>query len=172
MRTRISNIGLTSVAYKVVLCVSLFLATSSILLFVYDLGYARGYGAGPHGSVASDFDFLFWLSRLHLAIAAGLIIAAVGLWSRRAVGVFLSMVGLASVAVVYAWWYVQTKAYVRNSEVTQFTKLHDPYYQNIIFHGGTWWDWAVFIFDLLLLIWLAIVMLKARIRRSQPAKNV
>lgn len=167
MRTESVIDGLTSWDFKVVLSVSITLATASILLFVYDIGYANGYGAGPYGSAVSDYDFFFWLSRLHLGIAAGLIIAAVGLWSRRVAGVLLSAAGLAWVAVVYAWWYLETKAYVAHSEVTQQTKLHDPYYRNITLHGGTWWDWTVLSVVLLILVWLTVAMRKALRKRSK-----
>jgi hypothetical protein len=137
------------------------LAMASVLFLLYNIGYAKGYKEAPYGSVVSDFDFPHWLNRLHFGITTGLIAASIGLWFRTVRGLFLSVAGLTFVFTAYAWWYLRTKAYLANSEVTEYTRLHDPYYRNLIFHGGTLWDTLVLIVTLLLFIWIAIALLKA-----------
>lgn len=142
---------------------------------VYSVGYVNGREAlavalsaiGPPG-VYTNFDFLHWLNILHVGIALGYIMATLGLWSRRAFGFFFSILGLLSVCIVYVWWYQGTQHFLKNSEVTEYTKLHDPFFTEMgMLRGASWWDLLVLLVAMMLLLW----QLKTLLGITRSVKN-
>jgi hypothetical protein len=153
-----SNRGMKSWNFKIARAISIALSVASTAALIYEIGYSAGSDAGE--PVVSDFDFYHRLNRLHLGITIGLIVTAVGVLMNKMRGFLLSSLGLIWVGVVYLFWYMQTQAYLRNSEVTEYTRLHDPYYRRLIFNGAGWWDVTVLVLAFLLLVWIALTVFR------------
>jgi hypothetical protein len=143
------------------------IAGFSLLLFVYGIGFSAGYEASPTGNPTSDFDYYHWLNRLHFAITIGLAVITVGLWLKHLRGLVIAGIGSVCVLAIYGWWFARTKAYILNSEATEYTKLHDPSFSRLVFLGAIWWDFVVLVVAFLLLGWVAIAALRSmRTQRS------
>ena len=143
---------------NIIRALMIILAVANVIFLIYRVGYAGGYDAAPSGAAVSDFDFYHWLTRLHFGITIGLVVSAVGLWLNTARGFLIAVLGLLGVGVVYARWYVQTKTYIRNSEITEYVRLHDPYFRKLMLHGGTWWDFLVLAIAFLIFCWVAVAL--------------
>jgi hypothetical protein len=154
----LKNVVRSSWHFQLIRALALLLAFTSSIMLLYEIGFARGYDAAS--ASVSDFDFYHWLSRLHLSITLGLIITAVGLCFNKMRGLWLSAFGLLCVIAVYAWWYAKTKTYIANLEPTANTRLHDPYYGKLFFHGATFWDLFVFVLTLSMLIGVVAAIVK------------
>jgi hypothetical protein len=143
---------------KLVRICSIVMSMSNVVLLIYRIGYASGFDAAQFA--LSDFDFYHWLNRLHFGITMGFIVSAVGLWIDKIRGLLVSAIGLLGVTTIYVWWYLKTQLYVINSEVTEYTRLHDPYYRRLIFHGANWWDMFVLALTLTILIWTILTVFR------------
>ena len=147
---------------KFILCIVVSaIAAISFLLLVYGIGFSAGYEASPAGNPISDFDHYRWLNLLHLPITIGLVGVAVGLWQNHLRGLVIAGIGSVCVLAVYGWWYARTLAFVMNSEATEYTKAHDPFFKRLVFLGATWWDFVVLVVAFLLLGWVAIATLRS-----------
>lgn len=147
---------------KIALAVVTFTAIGSATFFTYSLGYTNGYEdfmstfAKTCSSLASisDNDFPYWLNIVHLYIALEFFISAIGLWSRRVFGFFLSLLALLGVFLVYVWWYLETLNYLTNTELIKYTKFSIAYNQNIgLFREATRWDIIVLVAAVVLFLW-------------------
>lgn len=152
---------LSSWDFKLVLGIATLLTTAITFQVAYSLGYLNGQEAfavalsaiRPPG-IYTNFDFLHWLNAIHLGIAVGLIIATIGLWSRRAAGFLFSMLALLWVCIVYVWWYQGTQHFLKNIEVTEYTRLHDPFFREMgMLRGASRWDILVLLVAMTLLLW-------------------
>lgn len=151
----------------------IFLVTvSSVLYAVYELGYINGKETGDLHSQASisHADFPQFLNSLHVVIATTLVVGAVGLWSRRVGGFFLCAFALLWVQIVYVWWYFNSLAFLRNSEVSSFSEL--PEIQHVLgLQGAAWWDLVVLVVTITLLLWQAKTLI-ATIRLPRIKRGV
>lgn len=127
------------------------LAALAALLHTYAL-VAEWTMLNRYGMLTSPNIFL-----LFTVIEFGLVANVVGLWLRRAAGVVVALVALASVGVGYAIWYVYS------SQVLELL-LSKPFYQShaetIPPHpfgllGATWVNQAVLLMSCVLFIWTA-----------------
>jgi hypothetical protein len=153
--------------FKLVRAAAIVVAFTNAVTLLYEVGFAKGYDAA--GTVVSDFGFFHWLNRLHLGITTGLIITAVGLCLSRRRGLLVSGAGLTLVAAVYGWWYSRTQAFILNSEVTPYTRTHDPYYSLLLFHGANWWDMFILVLTVSMLIWVVVALLRNAIHTVDGA---
>lgn len=168
---------LSSWDFKLVLGIVTLLATASAFQGAYSLGYTNGQEAldvalsatYPPG-IYTNFDFLHWLNAMHIGIAVGLIVATIGLWSRRATGFLFSILALVWVCMVYAWWYRGTLHFLKNIEVTEYTKLHDPFFKEMgILRGASRWDVLILLMAVTLLLWQLKTLLRI-LRSSRKVK--
>lgn len=160
--------------FKLVLGIATVVTTASVLQLVYSVGHLNGQEAleislrsNNLPGIYTNFDFAYWLVATHVAITVGLVIATIGLWSKKLIGFLLSMVALLWVCIVYVWWYRETLHFLKNIEVTEYTRLHNPYFRDMgILRGASRWDLLVLIATVLLLLWHLRMLLG--IRSSKP----
>jgi hypothetical protein len=94
---------------------------------------------------------------LFAVVELGLVANMFGLWLRRAAGVVVSLVGLASVGVSYALWYVYSKQVLELLLSKPFYQSHaetiPPHPFGLL--GATWVNQAVLLMSCVLFIWTA-----------------
>jgi hypothetical protein len=99
---------------------------------------------------------------MHVRIAIGLVIAAIGSWFRRVPGLLISIASLIWVISEYASWYAWTAAINRDSGVVQTYGLY----------GASLWNWLTIFFVVGLLALKAKMSINLLTRdRSQPASR-
>lgn len=147
---------------KITLGIVATAAIASLLRMIYLIGYMAGQDSlDPYSEAVSDNDFPYILNGFRLAIVVGLVVAAVGLWSRKAYGFFLSIIALVWAGVGYVRWYNYSVAFLRNVEVSGYADLHSPELQHTGgLHGATWWDVAVLGAVAMLLLWHMWLLVK------------
>jgi hypothetical protein len=154
--------------FNVALGISLIVTSTSILQVTYAFGYLKGQEdylslvmERSSLNVYTNFDYTYWLIVKHICVTLCLIISSTGLWLRKNLGLFLSALALAGVCGVYIWWYIDTLAFVRNSEASEYTKLNDPFFSSIgSLLGATWWDKILLVIVLLLFLWNTLTLVK------------
>lgn len=118
--------SLSSWDFKVAFGLAVFAAMGSALFTTYHIGFVDGYDylkevdRASSGVWSSGTHYLHTLNLLHLIITAALITSAIGLWFREVISFFLSALALLGVGVTYVWWYTNSIAYLRNSEISDF----------------------------------------------------
>jgi len=162
--------SLSSWDFKLALGIVTMLTTISSFHVVYSSGYLNGQEAlalslsniHPPG-IYTNFDFSHWLNAIHIWIAVGLIIATLGLWSRKAAGFLISLIALLWVCFVYLWWYRETLHFLKNIEVTEYTKLHDPFFKQLgMLRGASQLDVLVLLVCVALVLWQLRTLLGIR----------
>ena len=160
--------SLPSWDFKVAIISAILVATSSTLLAAYNIGYVKGQdGFEAMSKIACspgiymNGDFLYKLNALHISITAGLIISAIGLWVRKAFSFLLSIIALVWICIIYIWWYLDTLHFIKNTEATEYTKLHDPFFHRMgMLYGATPWDTLVLVVVVILFLWQARILIK------------
>src|SRR6267142_1861882 len=93
---------------------------------------------------------------MHIRIATALVIAAIGTWSRRVVGLLVSTASLTWVITEYGRWYAWSVAINQESGVTHTYGLY----------GADLWNWALVILIMGLLAW-EVTIIFGLLRRTR-----
>lgn len=92
-----------------------------------------------------------------IVIEIGLLINVIGLWLRRAGGIWLSIAALSSVGVVYVVWYVYSRQILKLLLAQPFYRLHaeavPPHTFGLI--SATWMNIVVIVMSGVLFVWEA-----------------
>lgn len=130
-------------------------ASGSLLLTAYKMGYEGGGEASEavYSKVtASHVNFPYILNIIRINITIALISSAIGLWSRKVAGFFLSTLSLLWIVIIYIWWYFDSLTFLRNAEVSDYSKLPDVQH-TAMFRGAYWWDIIILAAIITLLAW-------------------
>jgi hypothetical protein len=146
--------------FGLAISLSTFIAGTSTLFIAYSLGYVEGQDkfetlyrttCNTCINITGGGNFFHTLNALHLGITLALIISAVGLWSRKVIGLFLSLIASISIFGIYIWWYLDTLHFLR---YTVEVPMNDPYYKEVgLLHGALSWDRVVLIVAIVLFTW-------------------
>jgi hypothetical protein len=150
---------------KIAIAVAISVGVINAFLLAYNTGYVNGeaHSGFLNGTYSSGENFFKTLNDMRFGITIALFISAAGLWVRRTIGLVSSSAALILILSNYTWWYFTTKAYLRNSEVTEQTMLTDPFYKEMgLLHGASAWDWVVLIISIVLFIWGIKTLIGAR----------
>jgi hypothetical protein len=155
--------------FWVVVVVCIVIAALNALVVSYTIGYGDGQAAGASSFyVPKHRDIFYDLIRLKIELA--LSIVAIVLRFRRVLGIFISVLATLFIGIQYAFWYLDTKRWLRELGVSDFSQLPVPSeWPNFAgFYQGTPWDIVILVFTGLLLAWQArvIIALVSRGRRS------
>jgi hypothetical protein len=107
-------------------------------------------------------------------IGLALIVSAVGLWSRRGVGLLISALALLWVGKEYLSWHLYSREFLSALNVSEFSQLHP---EAVRHHAGnlvyaTSWDLIVLIVTVVLFAWevktLAGILIRSRGNVTPP----
>ncbi|MGH9967129.1 MAG: hypothetical protein ACREBG_04760 [Pyrinomonadaceae bacterium] len=151
--------GPLSREFKIMLGLATILLVANIVYTSYMLGFTNGRAfTGDTFTVSGDDSFLILL---RIGITIGLLVCAAGLAFRRLFGVIASMLGVIWLVVMYGWWQRKSVAFLRNAEVSDYSRLDLP---NLSHAAGLWtatsWDILVLAIGAILFIWQAIVLIR------------
>ncbi len=138
----------------------------SVAIAAYSLGYheAEEATSALYSKVwASGVDSRSLINKLHIAIIICLALSFLGIWTKKLIGVFVSLLGFIGVVAIYFWWYKISTDLLRGVELM--------YFPDDIAHLGplidaTWWDIMVFVAVLCLMILVSVILLGALKRAS------
>ncbi|HEX8137841.1 MAG TPA: hypothetical protein VF544_09650 [Pyrinomonadaceae bacterium] len=137
---------------KLVIGIALLTASLNALWIAYRVGYTNGQTGCGYPCVPEHQDFT--LQYMQIRIGLALVISAVCLWSRRAIGFFISAIALTWAGKEYVWWYLESLRRLKAMDLNDFSELKTPSLQHVNnLLGATWWDIAVLIVIILLFIW-------------------
>lgn len=111
------------------------------------------------------------VARSHLVIGLSLIINVVGLWSRKATGMLVSMLALMVAGVGYLMWYMYSYWLLNRLKATTFSQIPleaVPHYPYGLVSSG-WWNVAVLVLIVALFVW-EVKTLRGILTRS-PESN-
>jgi len=146
--------------FRLVVWVFLVLAALGALYFAFRTGYLAGSDEAVSGRVApKHHDYSFDLMRLKIGLAMFVIV--LGLWIKRVLGFFVSVLATLFIIYQYAGWYVDSKRWLREMGVRDFSQLPVPSeWGNFAgFYQATPWDIVVLACTSLLLVWQVRVII-------------
>lgn len=88
--------------------------------------------------------------RMHLMIEAALIIAALGLLSRKITGIVISAMALIWVGIEYIGWFIWTQRTIEAAGLTAIPRFI-PHAANL--YGATGWNIAILVIVVALFVW-------------------
>ena len=147
---------------------SVTVAALNALVIVFGLGYLYGqqavktYAPGP-------YDYTYDLMRIEIGIA--LVIIVVALYSRRLVGLCLSVIATILIEVQYVRWYQDTQRWLSDvhlSDLSQATWT-DKHFAGV--YQAAPWDFVLFVCATLLFIWQLRVVI-AFVQRSRQKSQL
>jgi hypothetical protein len=103
--------------FRLAVGIASLVAIISALSLTYNAGYLNGQDkyetlyrttCNTCTYITDGGNFFHTLNALHLGITLALIIGAVGLLSRKVIGLFLSLIASISIFGIYIWWYLDT----------------------------------------------------------------
>jgi hypothetical protein len=145
--------------FRLAVGIATLVATISTIFLAYKFGYVGGqeefetlYRASCTNCIyLIDGNSFHTLNALHVDITLALIIGAAGLWLRKIIGLFLSLIASISIFGIYIWWYLDTLHFLR---YTIEVPMNDPYYKEVgLLHGALSWDWVILIVAIVLFTW-------------------
>jgi hypothetical protein len=108
---------------------------------------------------------------MRLKIGVALLVLAIALWFRRLLWFCISAVAAVFIEVQYGVWYLDTQRWLREIGVKDFSNLpvpsEFPHFTGL--YRATPWDFVVFMFTTMLLVW-EIRVLVAVIPRAHQRK--
>lgn len=137
--------------FRVVAGLASATAALSALRVAFNLGYNYGVFRsvdGVHLTCCVNF-----LESFLIAITMALIVAVVGLWSRRKVGFITSLGALVLIPVIYLFWYLGTRSIMRRAEISSFEQMPDQSQHLLPLAYATWWDVYVLLLVIALIVW-------------------
>lgn len=137
--------------YRIALCVATSTAIVSALRVSFNLGYNHGVFKSLDGNHMTCCVKL--LDSFLIAITIGFAVTAMGLWSQRATGFFLSLLALFCVLGFYVLWHRSTLSLLPRMEVQDFSQLPNQGQQLLVLLDATWWDLAVLAITIFLFAW-------------------
>jgi hypothetical protein len=148
--------------FKLVAVACIIVVALNALVVAYVLGCEQGkvecgyprYFTGGHR------DFFHEFMRVKIEVA--LLIVAGGLWFRRVLAFFCSLLATLFVEYQYGLWYLDTRRWLREMGVADFSRLPVPEeWPNFAgLYRATFWDLAVFVFTTALLLWQISVIIR------------
>lgn len=141
--------------FKSVAFVCIIVVALNVLVMAYSFGYVNGIAACGYPSHFTGGHRDFFHDFLRLRIEVALLIIAIGLWSRRVLGFLISLLATMFVGYQYGLWYLDTKRWLREMNVSDFSQLPVPSeWANFAgLYRGTPWDLFLFAFTTALFIW-------------------
>jgi hypothetical protein len=152
--------------YRVALSVAVIAASVSALRITFNLGY--NYGIFKYTELTHATCCVGFLESYLIAVTAGLLISAVGLWSQRAAGFFLSLLGLVWIGIVYSLWHISTLSIMYKADIQDFSHFPDQQQHLLTLDSATWWDLVVLSVVITLFIWqiktLVVILRTSRVK--------
>lgn len=88
--------------------------------------------------------------RMHLTIEGALVIAALGLWSRKVTGIVIAEMALLWASIEYVGWFIWTR---RTIEAAGLSGIPDSIPHAMNLYGSTGWNIAVLVIVTVLFVW-------------------
>jgi hypothetical protein len=155
---------------RVVVFVCLTITALNALVFAFRIGYVVGYEAS---SVPMHRDYSYDLMRLKIELA--LLVITVALRFRRVAAFCVSVLATIYIEVQYGLWYLDTKRWLREVRVSDFSQLPIPS-ESPNFAGlyqATPWDFILLVFATALFVWqvrVVIPLITSARRRRQSIR--
>lgn len=129
-------------------------ATLNILRVTYNVGYSHGWADGAFHANGTSLSGYNPLLLRQIIVGVSLVISAVGLWSHKGVGFFISALALICIGWQYVDWWLYSHRWLEQAGLTSFTELQDPNLPHVgELYGASWWDIIAFMVTAILLIW-------------------
>lgn len=110
--------------------------------------------------VIADWDSSILM--MHIRIALALLLSMVSLWSRRVIGLFLSVLALAWIGGEYIGWYIWSVRIKSNADIENFPL---SVRQALNLYGASAWNIVVLVLVIMVLVWTTVCLI--RIAKSQ-----
>lgn len=154
-----------SLDHTVALALTFILGQASVMYTCYWAGHTEG--VRQSGGFLTEFPYT--LIGYHGVISFCLGICVVGLWVRRAWGLFISALALISALATYGYWYFRTVNYL--NELQNNMSLYKRVQQEVgWFHGATKWDFLVLALVAILLLWHLVTLFKMVLERRRTSE--
>lgn len=166
-----------SIDFVVARELTMIIGLGSALYATYSVGYMSGweaYFATRNNEPLLHAPWLHTVNTLRIIISAAFIVSSFSLRSRNVTGLLLSTIAILAVAICYAWWYHYSVETLRSLEISDFSQANfgRPFHYAGGLREAIWWDIAVFTLTSALLLWKAILVLKAlRINPGSSASS-
>jgi hypothetical protein len=137
---------------KLAIGVAVLTAASNLIWFLY---YWGGLLQAKRNSIAQGGDgwLIDWsVVGMHLRIEVVLIIAALGLLSRKVSGLIISLIALIWIGIEYLNWYIWTQRTIEAADIIEIPRVI-PGAGNL--YGATGWNIAVLAIVSALFVWEA-----------------
>ncbi len=140
----------TLLEFNFVLYITMLVVMLNTLWLTYNVGYSDGVNIASQQSISGGD----WVQALNVRVGIALIVAIVGLWSRKSLGFIISMLALMYVVAEYAWWYVDSVRALEALDMKGWNEFQDPNFPYIgKLRGATWWDIVILGVTVTLFLW-------------------
>ena len=157
--------------FRIAVFVCMTIAALNALVVSYSIGYGDGHVAGAYPCYVPQQRGIFY-DLMRLKIELGFLVIAIVLRFRRVVGLYISIVATLLIEFQYALWYLDTKRWLREVHVSDFSQLPIP--SEFPNFAGLYlakpWDFVLFVFGTALLVWqirVVIALITSARRRKQ-----
>lgn len=120
---------------------------------VHLIWLVTGFLAFRHRLDAATMVIVDWDSSIlmmHIRIGLALLLSVVGLWSRRVIGLFLSVLALVWVGLEYIAWFLLSTRIKSNAGIESLPSSV-PHASNL--YGATPWNVVVLVLVIAVLVW-------------------
>jgi hypothetical protein len=135
-----------------------------LIFYLFDFYRLLGFTQTPGTTISINHTFHSRLIRIALA----LVIAAIALWYRRFIGLFLSAISLMWLGIEYISWYSVSLKSLRNAGLEHFP-AGSPHAFNL--SGATGWNAAILVIALALLAWEIKILFNAFILHDRRTRR-
>jgi len=150
--------------FRLLVSLASITAGLSALRVAFSFGYNYGVFRAVDG--VHSTCCLTFLDSFVVPITIALILAVVGMWSRKRIGLFVSFAALLFIPVIYVYWYLGTLSIMRKAEISSFDQMPNQSQYLLSLANATWWDVYVLFVVIVLIIWQLIMV---RRRHLYPA---
>jgi hypothetical protein len=154
--------------FKIAFFVCIIIAAINALAVAYGIGFFDGQASCGYPCVSGHQDFSRNLMRLKIEIS--LLVVVTGLWFRNVFAFFVSLFGTLFIGFQYALLYLDTKRWLREMGVSDFSQLAVP--EEFSHFGGlyraTLWDVLLLLLITAVFAWqIRVVIALATTARKQ-----
>lgn len=147
---------------------SVLLAVMAGVWVAYRIGYFDGQVRCGYPCVGDGHKSIF-VDAMRLRIAIGLVVVAIGLCTKRALGFFVAILSLVLIQIQYLYWYLWSIRWLHEVGLKSFSELpsETDIRHALGLYGATQWDILVFGLAGALLLWQVKLLIVAwRLREA------
>jgi len=156
---------LQSAGLSLLFVTTLLTACVSALRLSFNMGYYYELHLCANPLLPNNISFVNQLrlgfsfeAESFLLITFALFLSAAGLWSRRLLGLVLSLVSLLALIGVYLLWYRATLSIIEMYGAKTFSGLRDQQQHLLSLYQASWWDIVVLGIALLVIVWEVVTL--------------